>query len=176
MVRRGAVPRGLRFGIRVGVIPAAFWGVLFLVLTVASARYGPLAVLGRGLIVVVGSLGVGALLGVATGAVLAVAPDWLVSRGPLRGVLAAVVAGGLFQAEVVLVLVAMYGGYGQTLLAFLATPAVAVAAAAHSGDIAGRSRRHPWLWSPGTVRTLIDLASSPGSWESKGRRLLRMLW
>ncbi|MEU7497593.1 hypothetical protein AB0B52_10965 [Streptomyces griseofuscus] len=35
------------------------------------------------------------------------------------------------------------GGYGPALVAFLATPAVAALAAAHSGDIAGRRRRHP---------------------------------
>ncbi|MEU6465162.1 hypothetical protein [Streptomyces sp. NPDC046976] len=94
---------------------------------------------------------------------------------PAARLLAAGLAGVLFQAEVVVVAVVTDVGYGPTLAAFLATPAVA-ALAAHSGDIAGRSRRHPWLWSPGAVRELVNLYSSPGSWGSKGRRLLRMMW
>ncbi|MGM9444570.1 hypothetical protein ACTAF0_30615 [Streptomyces murinus] len=176
MVRQGAVRRGMRFGVRVGVIPAVFWGILFLFVAVAPFGSGPLAVLRPGLIAVVGSLAAGVLLGVVMGAAPAVAPQWLVSRGPLRGLLAAGLAGVLFQAEVAVVAVVTDVGYGPTLLAFLATPAVAALAAAHSGDIAGRSRRHPWLWSPGTVRALVDICSEPGSWGSKGRRLLRMMW
>ncbi|MGM9468515.1 hypothetical protein [Streptomyces murinus] len=176
MVRQGAVRRGMRFGVRVGVIPAVFWGILFLFVAVAPFGSGPLAVLRPGLIAVVGSLAAGVLLGVVMGAALAVAPQWLVSRGPLRGLLAAGLAGVLFQAEVAVVAVVTDVGYGPTLAAFLATPAVAALAAAHSGDIAGRSRRHPWLWSPGAVRTLVDICSSPGSWGSKGRRLLRTMW
>ncbi|MFY4723690.1 hypothetical protein [Streptomyces sp. LaBMicrA B280] len=175
-VRQGAVPRGMRFGPRVGVIPAVFWGIFFRFVAVAPFGPGPLAVLRPGLIAVVGSLAAGILLGVPMGAALAVAPRWLVARGPLRGLPAAVLAGVLFQAEVAVVAVVTEGGYGPTLLAFLATPVVAVAAAVHSDDIAGRTRRHPWLWSPGTVRSLVDLWAAPDSWGSKGRRLLRMLW
>ncbi|MEV7751053.1 hypothetical protein [Streptomyces griseofuscus] len=109
MARQGAVRRGTRFGVRVGVIPAVFWGILFLFAAVAPFGSGPLAVLRPGLIAVVGSL-----------------------------------TGVLFQAEVAVVAVVTDDGYGPTLAAFLATPAVAALAAAHSGDIAGRSRRHPW--------------------------------
>lgn len=168
--------RGLRFGVRIGSVTAVFWGVLFLVATVASFRHGPLTVLGLGLLAVVGSLGAGSLLGVVTGAVLAIAPAWLVSRALLRGLLAAVLGGVLFLAEVVVVAVATEVSYGPTGLTFLAVPVVAVATALHSGDIAGRTRRRPWLWSPGTFRALVDLCRSPVGWPSRGRRLLRMLW
>ncbi|MFJ8091828.1 hypothetical protein [Streptomyces griseofuscus] len=56
MVRQGAARRGTRFGVRVGVIPAVFWGILFLFVAVAPFGSGPLAVLRAGLIAVVGSL------------------------------------------------------------------------------------------------------------------------
>ncbi|MEU3536738.1 hypothetical protein AB0E70_34935 [Streptomyces murinus] len=110
MVRQGAARRGMRFGVRVGVIPAVFWGILFLFVAVAPFGSGPLAVLRPGLIAVAGSLAAGVLLGVVTGAAPAVAPKWLVSRGPLRGLLAAGLAGVLFQAEVAVVLRWVVGG------------------------------------------------------------------
>ncbi|MFJ5532582.1 hypothetical protein [Streptomyces sp. NPDC093261] len=67
-------------------------------------------------------------------------------------------------------------GYGPVLLALPSVPIVAGAAAAYSGDIAGQSYNHPWLWIPGTFRALADLYSSPGSLTNKARQLLRMLW
>ncbi|MEW2268778.1 hypothetical protein [Streptomyces griseofuscus] len=62
----------------------------------------------------------------------------------MAGSLAAALAGVLCQAEAAVAAVVTDGGYGPTLVAFLATPAVAALTAAHSGGIAGRSRRHPW--------------------------------
>ncbi|GAA1231474.1 hypothetical protein GCM10009665_22240 [Kitasatospora nipponensis] len=53
----------------------------------------------RGVVVVVGSLGVGVLLGAVSGAALALAPEWLAARAPLRGLLAGSVAGTMGLGE-----------------------------------------------------------------------------
>jgi hypothetical protein len=90
------VPRGLRFGLRVGSVPATIvvgvWLVGAVVWLVRPPRHNGVAGLGRGLVGVVGSLGMGSLLGVVMGAALAIAPTWLVSRGLLRGLLAALLS------------------------------------------------------------------------------------
>jgi hypothetical protein len=144
------------------MIVAGVWLVGAVVWLVRPPRHNGVAGLGRGLVGVVGSLGMGSLLGVVMGAALAIAPTWLVSRGLLRGLLAALLAGTLFLGEVVVLGVATDGGYGFMLLALLAAPIVAATAAAHSGDIAGRSHHHAWLWAP-----------APGRWRSKVRQTLR---
>lgn len=159
--------RGFRFGTRVGMVPALIWaGLCFggaAAWLVRGSWHDALAVFGPGLVAVVGSLGVGSLLGVVMGAVLAIAPEWLVSRGLLRGLLAAFLGGVLFLGEVVVIAVATDVGYGPVLLTLLAVPVVAAVAAAHSGDIAGRSRHHAWLWAPRV----------PGS---RVQQVLKSLW
>jgi hypothetical protein len=67
----------------------------------------------------------------------------------LRGLLAGAVASVVFLGETVVVGIASDGGYGPMLLALLATPVAGVAAAAHSGDVLGRTHYHPWLWGEG---------------------------
>ncbi|WP_377270642.1 hypothetical protein [Peterkaempfera sp. SMS 1(5)a] len=176
---RNAVSRGLRFGLRAGAVPAVVWGALCLVGTVDRLLSGSwqeaAAILGRGLLAAAGSVAVGALLGVVTGTAPAVAPPWPTSRGALRGAPAALVGGVVFPGELVVVAVASDGGYGPMLLTPAAVPVVAGAAAACSGDIAGGSRRHSWLWVPRVAHGLATLFSADGSRGGRARRALKLL-
>ncbi|MGA5410104.1 hypothetical protein ACPCSC_22915 [Streptomyces lavendulocolor] len=136
-------------------MPAALFGSLALVGAAMWLRTGlhdTLAGLLRGVVVVAGSLGIGALLGAATGVALALSPEWLAARAPLRGLLAGCVAGTMYLGEAVVVAVASDGGYGPMLLTLLSTPVVGAVAAAHSGDILGRTHHHPWLASEGRLK------------------------
>jgi hypothetical protein len=146
MTVRTVVGRGVRLGALIGVWPAGIVGTLCLVaafvflvgghgtsawmLTVASA-YAVLA-----------AMTVGITLGAATGLALALAPRGLLTRPPLRGLLAALTAG----LPVAALFVAALTGGGNTLasyppsihfLAWSATLTIALVAAARSGDIAG---------------------------------------
>lgn len=176
--RRDVVLRGVRFGMRVGSVPAMIWGGVWAGGVVAGLVrwpwHGVLAMVGKGLIAVLGSLGVGLLLGLVVGAVLALVPTWLVSRVFLRGLLAAFLGGVLFLGEVLVIGVATDGGYGPMLLALLAVPVVAAIAAVHSGDIAGRSHRHAWLWP--LDPNVAGLGSAPGKWRSKALQALKLFW
>jgi hypothetical protein len=145
------VRRGVRLGLRIGLVPACVFGSVWLVgtamrLSAGAFSDGPGA-LARGFTAVGGSVGVGVLLGAVTGGALGLAPEWLAARAPLRGLLAGAVAGTVFLGETVVVAIASDGGYGPMLLTLLAAPVAGVVAAAHSGDILGHTRCHPWLWS-----------------------------
>ncbi|QKW09212.1 hypothetical protein HUT18_25370 [Streptomyces sp. NA04227] len=149
MTGRQVIRRGVRLGLRIGTVPAILFGCLWLVAaaarlfggTSAGSAAGPL----NGVTAVGGSLAVGVLLGAATGGALALAPEWIAARAALRGLLAGAVASTVFLGEVVVVAFATEGGYAPIMFTLLATPAVGAAAAAHSGDILGRTHYHPWL-------------------------------
>ncbi|WP_329117756.1 hypothetical protein [Streptomyces sp. NBC_01353] len=147
------VRRGIRLGVRITVGPAGFFGLMWLVYAVAwlftGMRGDALAGILRGVVAVGGTMAVGVLLGAATGGALALAPDRLTARAPLRGLLAGAVASALFLPETLVVAFATDLGYLPTLLTFLATPIVGAVSAAHSGDLVGRTRHHPWLWVEG---------------------------
>ncbi|MGW1093959.1 hypothetical protein ACWD4L_49470 [Streptomyces sp. NPDC002596] len=131
---------------------AAVFGSVALVGAVMWLRTGlhdALTGLMRGIVVVVGSLGVGVLLGAVTGVALALSPEWLAARAPLRGLLAGYVAGTMYLGETIVVAVASDGGYGPMLLTLLSTLVVGAVAAVHSGDVLGRTHHHPWLASKG---------------------------
>lgn len=92
---------------------------------------------------VIGCLAMGLLLGAATGLALALAPDRLLRRPPLRGLLAALTAG----TPVVLLVVAALSWGGSSLsdtplsihvVAWSVPLVIALVVAARSGDIAGR--------------------------------------
>jgi hypothetical protein len=144
--------RGLRFGLVVGGVCAlgwsAVWTACVMVALVLRHWHDVPSALVSGVILVGGSLFAGAVLGLLLGAASAVAPGWLTAHWLLRRLLAGVVAGTLFLGEVV---VSVEGGILPMLLMIAGIPVVGAAAAACSGDIAGRSRRHPWLWR----RTLL---------------------
>ncbi|MEU5015383.1 hypothetical protein AB0G35_35035 [Streptomyces sp. NPDC021749] len=153
MERHGTLRRGLRFGLRVGVFHAVPFAVLSGMAGI-SAFFSPpeptefAAGLWRVLAAVGGSLAVGALLGLVTGGLLLVVPRWLRTSTVLRGLLTALAGGTVYLGEVVVVTEATDGGYAPIALILLMVPVIAAVTAAHSGDIAGLSRYHAWLWSP----------------------------
>ncbi|MFK0096767.1 hypothetical protein [Streptomyces sp. NPDC091040] len=133
---------------RIGAALAALFGSVVLVGAAMWLRTGfheALAGLMRAIVVAGGSLGVGVLLGAVAGVALALSPEWLVARAPLRGLLAGCVAGTMYLGETVVVAVASDGGYGPILLTLLSTPVIGAVAAVHSGDVLGRTHYHPWL-------------------------------
>ncbi|UKY52668.1 hypothetical protein [Streptomyces inhibens] len=146
----GTVRRGLRFGMRVGTFHAVGFaipcGLAGLAALVSRAPVDWLFGLQRATAAIGGSLAVGALLGLATGGLLVVLPRWITARGLLRGLLTAVLGGAVYTGETVVVAVATDVGYLPVLLSCLGWPIVAAVTAAHSGDIAGLSHYHPWLW------------------------------
>ncbi|GAA3843788.1 hypothetical protein ACFS5L_20135 [Streptomyces phyllanthi] len=135
---------------RIGLVSAIICGCVWLVAAAmwlsTGTRQDALAGLIRGIAAVGGSMGIGVLLGAVTGGALALSPEWLASRAPLRGLLAGAVASTVFLGETAVVAVATDGGYGPMLLTLLATPVAGGVAAAHSGDVLGRTRCHSWLW------------------------------
>ncbi|WP_327183501.1 hypothetical protein [Streptomyces sp. NBC_01334] len=148
---RTVVWRGARLGVTIGVWPAGIVGTLCLVaafVCLAGGHDGTAWTLTvTGTFAVLGSMAVGVTVGTATGLALALAPRGLLTRAPLRGLLAALTAG----LPVAALSVAALTGDGYTLasyppsihfLTWSATLAIALVAAARSGDIAGYGTGH----------------------------------
>ncbi|MFF1444685.1 hypothetical protein [Streptomyces sp. NPDC058295] len=146
MTVRTVVGRGVRLGALIGVWPAGIVGTLCLVAAfvflVGGHDGSAWKLTAAGAFAVLGSMAVGVTLGTATGLALALAPRGLLTRPPLRGLLAALTAG----LPVAALFVAALTGGGYTLasyppsihfLAWSATLTIALVAAARSGDIAG---------------------------------------
>ncbi|WP_406008474.1 hypothetical protein OG440_21845 [Streptomyces sp. NBC_00637] len=146
MTARTVIWRGTRLGVLIGAWPAGIVGGLCLVAAfvfLAGGHDGTAWTLtATGAFAVLGSMAVGVTLGTATGLALALAPHGLLTRAPLRGLLAALTAG---LPVAVLAIVALTGD-GYTLasyppsihfLTWSATLTIALVAAARSGDIAG---------------------------------------
>jgi hypothetical protein len=169
------IKRGLRFGLVVGLVCALGWGALclvgFAVGLVAGRWHDVLVDLVAGLGLVGGSLAVGALLGLMLGAALALAPGWLARCRPLRGILGGLVAGTLFLGEVIVIAVASDVGPLPTLLTMAAAPVVGAVAAVHSGDIAGFSHHHDWLWARPAWADFRAM-----TWRGSLKRLIKLLW
>ncbi|MFE9612911.1 hypothetical protein [Streptomyces sp. NPDC006012] len=172
-MKRGVVMRGLRFGLVVGWVCALGWGAVWTAGVMAALMLGHWhdvpSTLVSGVILVGGSQFVGAVLGLLLGATLTVAPGWLTSHWLLRGLLAGVVAGTLFLGEVV---VSMEGGILPMLLMIVGIPVVGAVAAACSGDIAGRTRHHAWLWR----RTLLCADVRALARRGRLRAVVERLW
>ncbi|MET9660731.1 hypothetical protein [Streptomyces sp. NPDC006510] len=134
------VRRGLLFGIRAGAVPAGICAALWAVIALAGLFGGPQgSTFDRpvaGLVAVLGSLAVGATLGLVTGVVLAVVPRRMLGSAPLRGLTCFVVGTALSAGEVVVMDVSSEGGYGPVILAVLAMPVVGAVTAARSRSIA----------------------------------------
>jgi hypothetical protein len=145
------VRRGVRLGVRIALVPVIFFGSLCLVGAVrwlcTGMHQGALEELMRVFTVVAGTLGVGVLLGAVTGGALALSPEWIAARAPLRGLLAGAVASVMWLGETAVV--AATTGGGLMLLTLVSTPVAGFVAAAHSGDVLGRTHYHPWLCSQG---------------------------
>ncbi|MGW4379747.1 hypothetical protein [Kitasatospora sp. NPDC004531] len=156
IVVEAVVRRGVRLGIRMGAVPAVLSGSIWLgvaVMWLFQGRHrGAPPALGPIAIMVGGSLGVGVLVGAAIGTALALSPEWLAARAPLRGALAGLVAGTTYLGQTVVVAVATDVGYGPVLLTLVSTPVVAVVAAVRGGDILGRAQCCDRTGSPGGRR------------------------
>ncbi|MBN0047625.1 hypothetical protein JS756_26660 [Streptomyces actuosus] len=165
--------RGLRFGLVVGGVCAVGWGAVWTAAVMVASVVAPwravLPALLSEVVLMGGSLSVGAALGLLLGAALALAPGRLTTHGLLRRLLAGVVAGTLFVGEAV---VSAEGGIQQVLSTLAAVPVVGAAAAACSGDIAGRSRRHAWLWE--RTPRWADVRSL--AWRGRLRAVAELLW
>ncbi|MQY14475.1 hypothetical protein SRB5_46420 [Streptomyces sp. RB5] len=150
MTTKQTVRRGLRLGVRIGLALTALWGTLTCVAAAAflgtGKRDAALDVFLRGTAATAGTMAVCTLLGAATGAALARAPEWLASRALLRGLLAGAVASTVFLAEALVIGAATYAAIAPVLGALLCTPVIGLVAAVHSGDVLGRTHYHPWLW------------------------------
>ncbi|WP_371096485.1 hypothetical protein [Streptomyces sanglieri] len=132
--------RGLLFGLRAGAIPAGICAVLWAAIALSGLSGEPLDSSfekpAAGLVAVLGSLAVGAAVGLVTGAVLAVAPPRMLGSAPARGLTCFVVGATLAAGEVVVMDVSSEGGYGPVVLAVLAMPVVGAVTAARSRSIA----------------------------------------
>ncbi|MEV6836167.1 hypothetical protein AB0N17_16905 [Streptomyces sp. NPDC051133] len=173
-MKRGVVVRGLRFGLAVGGVCALGWGAVWtagvVVASVLGHRHAVPAALVSEAVLVGGSLFAGAVVGLGLGVTLALAPGRLTSHGPLRRLLAGVVAGTLFLGEVVVV--GVEGGILPVLLTMAGMPVTGAVAAACSGDIAGLSRRHAWLWP----RTPLWADVRGLTWRGRLRAVVQLLW
>ncbi|MEU9435872.1 hypothetical protein [Streptomyces sp. NPDC048252] len=151
MKLRATVRRGARLGVLIGAWPAGIAGGLCLVTALVSLTVGhdgtAWTLTSAGALAVLGSMAVGVTLGTATGLALALAPRGLLTRPPLRGLLAALTAG----LPVAALSVAALTGVGYTLasyppsihfLTWSATLTIALVAAARSGEIAGYGTGH----------------------------------
>ncbi|MGW2086764.1 hypothetical protein [Streptomyces sp. NPDC001880] len=134
------VRRGLLFGIRAGAIPAGICAVLWAVIALAGLFGGPVGSSFdkplAGAVAVLGSLAVGAGLGLVTGVVLALVPPCVLGSALLRGLTCFVVGATLSAGEVVVMDVSSEGGYGEIFVALLAMPVVGAVTAARSRSIA----------------------------------------
>lgn len=150
--RPGSVGRGVRVGLLTACVPGIPWAALALgVALVEFLRGGDTELAARdvryGGLLTAGSLLAGVLMGLILAGGLALASRVLIRRwgltlvGALLGALA-------FPAEFPVVAIGTDGAVAQLGTTFLAWPVMTVVAAAHSTDIAGRTRRRTWLWPP----------------------------
>ncbi|MBB4717238.1 hypothetical protein BJ965_007120 [Streptomyces luteogriseus] len=155
--RRGIVGRGVRVGPLMACAPVLPWAAL--ALGVALVEFlrpgGDTRLADRDLryggILTGGSLLAGVLTGLILAGGLALAsrvvtrPWGLTLAGALVGVLA-------FPAVFAVVAIGTDGAVAQLGTTFLAWPVMTTVAAEHGSDIAGRTRRRPWLWPPGPAQ------------------------
>lgn len=158
MNSQGALKRGVRVGMLMAGATGIPWAALALFVGVVELLVGEdtghaVRALRYGGLLLVGSLAAGVLMGLVIGAGLALAsrvitrPWGLALVGGLLGVL-------VFPAEIVAVGLGTDAAPAQVGVTLLAWPVMAVVAAVHSPDVAGRTRGWAWLWSPGPAQRL----------------------
>jgi len=104
-------------------------------------------------ILLAGSAVAGALMGVFIGGGLTLTSQRAVnSRAGQPALIGAVLAALVFPAEILVVALGTDVGPLEMVVTVLAWPVMTVVAAVHSADIAGRTRHHAWLWTPGRRR------------------------
>ncbi|WP_031111148.1 hypothetical protein [Streptomyces sp. NRRL S-146] len=129
--RRGIVGRGVRVGLLMACAPAR------------DLRYGGL--------LTGGSLLAGVLMGSVLAAGLALASRVATRPGGLT-LVAALLGALVFPAVLAVVAIGTDGAVAQLGTTFLAWPVMTAVAAAHGADVAGRTRRRPWLWPSGPAQ------------------------
>jgi hypothetical protein len=155
--RRGIVGRGVRVGLLMACAPVLPWAALALgVALVEFLRPGgdtPLAArdLRYGGLLTGGSLLTGVLMGLVLAGGLALVSRVVTRPGGLT-LVAALLGALVFPAALVVVAIGTDGAVAQIGTTFLAWPIMTTVAAAHGSDIAGRTRRRPWLWPSGPAQ------------------------
>ncbi|MFE1946983.1 hypothetical protein [Streptomyces massasporeus] len=155
--RRGIAGRGVRVGLLMACAPVLPWAAL--ALGVALVEFlrpgGDTRLAARDLcyggLLTGGSLLAGVLMGLVLAGGLALAsrvvtrPWGLTLVSALLGVL-------VFPAVFAVVAIGTDGAVAQLGTTFLAWPVMTAVAAAHGSDVAGRTRRRPWLWPSGPAQ------------------------
>lgn len=155
--RRGIVGRGVRVGLLMACAPVLPWAALALgVALVEFLRPGGdtrLAArdLRYGGLLTGGSLLAGAVMGLVLAGGLALASRVATRPGGLT-LVAALLGALVFPAVFVVVAIGTDGAVAQLGTTFLAWPVMTAVAAAHGADVAGRTRRRPWLWPSGSAQ------------------------
>jgi len=154
----GTVRRGLRVGLLMACVPGLPWAALALaVAAVEWLRGGDLQLAARdvryGLTLAGGSVSAGLLMGLVLAGGLTLASR-VSSRGWVPALAGALLGASVFPAEVLVVALGTDVAYLPVGLTLLAWPVLTVVAAAHSADVAGRTRSRTWLWTPGPVGRL----------------------
>jgi hypothetical protein len=142
----------MRVGMLMAGVPGGIWvtfafgaGLAFMARGNAQAA---LTAFRDGGILLVGSTAAGALMGVLIGGGLALASRRAVnSRAWELALIGALLAAVAFPAEILAVALGTNTGPLEMVATLLAWPVMTVVAAVHSADIAGRTRRHAWLWT-----------------------------
>ncbi|MEU9572689.1 hypothetical protein AB0D62_23045 [Streptomyces massasporeus] len=154
---RGIAGRGVRVGLLMACAPVLPWAALALgVALVEFLRPGgdtrrAARDLRYGGLLTGGSLLAGVLMGLVLAGALALASR-VVSRPGALTLVAALLGALVFPAVFAVVAIGTDGAVAQLGTTFLAWPVMTVVAAAHGSDIAGRTRRRPWLWPSGPTR------------------------
>ncbi|KIF74558.1 hypothetical protein QR77_12375 [Streptomyces sp. 150FB] len=153
MSRRDVLGRGVRVGMLMAGVPGGIWvtfafgaGLAFMARGNAQAA---LTAFRDGGILLVGSTATGVLVGVFIGGGLALASQRAAvnSRAWELALVGALLAAVAFPAEILVVALGTNTGPLEMVATVLAWPVMTVVAAVHSADIAGRTRRHKWLWT-----------------------------
>ncbi|MEL5956898.1 hypothetical protein AADR41_19345 [Streptomyces sp. CLV115] len=166
--------RGLLFGLRAGAIPGGICAVLWAAIALSGLSGEPLESTFEkpvaGLVAVLGSLAVGAAVGLVTGAVLAVAPPRMLGSAAARGLSCFVVGTTLSAGEVAVMDVSSQGGYGPVVLAVLAMPVVGAVTAARSRAIAAARLGGGAAAGYAVAGTGTDTAAGTGTDTGAGSR------
>ncbi|MFF8933312.1 hypothetical protein ACF08O_00945 [Streptomyces paradoxus] len=148
--------RGVRVGLLMACVPGIPWAALALgVALMEFLRGGDTELAARdvryAVLLTGGSLLAGVLMDLVLAGGLALASRVLTRRWGLT-LTGALLGALVFPAEFLVVAIGTDGAVAQLGTTFLAWPFLTAVAAAHSTDIAGRTRKRTWLWASGPVR------------------------
>ncbi|WP_189787700.1 hypothetical protein [Streptomyces capitiformicae] len=151
----------MRVGVLMAGVPGIPWAVLALFVGVVELFVGfvgedtghAVRALRYSGLLLGGSLVAGVLMGLVIGGGLALASRVITSSWGLA-LVGALLGALVFPAEIVAVALGTDAAPAQIGVTLLAWPVMAVVAAVHSPDIAGRTHGWAWLWSPWPGRRL----------------------